>query len=594
MGQSAKRRRPAQPPRRRGREPGLLVLGTPRAHLTQVRRSSGLFSRAVLLDLWETRTGRVLAAMGLGSVRTTIITLAVLATLIPALATSLISYGQSRRAIRAKLDEQLSGASSQAARETGLWLKERLYDLRVFATSYEVTDNVAQPTPQTRRRLSDYLGSVNDRFADYVELMVVTPDLKTVASSAQTPGRLHFVGNWLQQVRLGAPALGNPVLGDAKTPTTMEIAVPIVSSGGQLLGVLAGRLKFQGIERLLREQVQGRENRLAVVQAGGQVVALAGGLFATVPEEALRQLQRAEGTAVSYRADDGLDVVGAMAAVPNSEWSAVAEVPASSAFKDVRRLRDATVLLVVVLLVVVGSLAWALGLLIVNPLDRLTLAANRVAGGDLDVAVPASGGGELSHLTGVFNDMVRRLRDGRAELERLSVTDELTGLANRRRLMAEFDRELRRSDRTGHPFSVLMLDVDRFKKFNDAWGHPAGDAVLKRLADTLGDCVRDVDTVARYGGEEFTVLLPETPAAEAARVAERIRATTEKDRFAPEAATTVVNVTVSIGYAVFPESGKTAEGLIEAADQALYKSKQSGRNRVTAAEGARAESKVGG
>jgi len=572
----------------------LLVLGTPRAHLTKVRRSSGLFSRAVLLDLWETRTGRVLAAMGLGSVRTTIITLAVLATLIPALATSLISYGQSRRAIRAKLDEQLSGASSQAARETGLWLKERLYDLRVFATSYEVTDNVAQPTPQTRRRLADYLGSVNDRFADYAELMVVTPDLKTVASSAQTPGRLHFVGNWLQQVRLGSPALGNPVLGDAKTPTTMEIAVPIVTSGGQLLGVLAGRLKFQGIERLLREQVQGRENRLAVVQAGGQVVALAGGLFATVPEEALRQLQRAEGTAVSYRADDGLDVVGAMAAVPNSDWSAVAEVPASSAFKDVRRLRDATVLLVVVLLAVVGSLAWALGLLIVNPLDRLTLAANRVASGDLDVAVPASGGGELSHLTGVFNDMVRRLRDGRAELQRLSVTDELTGLANRRRLMAELDRELRRSDRTGHPFSVLMLDVDRFKKFNDAWGHPAGDAVLKRLADTLGDCVRDVDTVARYGGEEFTVLLPETPAAEAARVAERIRAATEKDRFTPEAATTVVNVTVSIGYAVFPENGKTAEGLIEAADQALYKSKQAGRNRVTAAEGARAETKVGG
>ena len=88
------------------------MLARPPAHLTGVRRSSGLFSRAVLLDLWETRAGRMLAAMGLGSVRTTIVTLAVMATLIPALVTGVISYGQSRRAIRSKLDEQLSGASS--------------------------------------------------------------------------------------------------------------------------------------------------------------------------------------------------------------------------------------------------------------------------------------------------------------------------------------------------------------------------------------------------------------------------------------------------------------------------------------------------
>ena len=538
----------------------------------------------MLLDLWETRAGRVLTALGLGSVRTTILTLAVLATLIPALATSAISYQQNRRAIRAKLDEQLSSASSQTAREVGLWVKERLYDLRVFATSYEVTDNIEHPTPQTRRRLSDYLGSVKDRFPDYVELMVVATDLKTVASSARVPGRLHFTGTWLQQAKLGDYVLGDPVRGDSAAPTTMEIAVSIQSPSGRFLGVLAGRLNFQGIEQLLHEQMAGREDRLAVVQPGGQVIAAAGGRFASIPEETLRQLQRAESTAVSYQSPDGVAVVGALAAVPRTEWSAVAEIPASTAFKDMRRLRDATALLVVLLLAVVGSLAYGLGLLIVNPLDRLTLASNRVAGGDLNVDVPASGGGELSHLTGVFNDMVRRLREGRAELERLSVADELTGLANRRRLVAELERELRRSDRHGHPFAILMLDVDRFKHFNDTWGHPAGDVVLKRLANTLRECVRDVDTVARYGGEEFMVILPETPAAEAARVAERIRAGTEKDRFTPEGSSAKLNVTVSVGYAVFPEHARAPDTLIEAADQALYRSKKSGRNRVSAAE----------
>jgi diguanylate cyclase (GGDEF)-like protein len=373
----------------------------------------------------------------------------------------------------------------------------------------------------------------------------------------------------------------------------MEIAVPIQSPSGRFLGMLAGRLNLRGIEELLHEQVAGREGRIAVVKPGGEVIAAAGGRLAALPPLTLRQLERADSTAVSYNSADGLAVVGALAAVPQSEWSAVAEIPASSAYRDMRRLRDATALLVVVLLAVVGTLAYGLGLLIVHPLDRLSLAANSVAGGDLNVAVPASGGGELSHLTGVFNDMVRRLREGRAELERLSVTDELTGLANRRRLMAELDRELRRSDRHGHPFALLMLDVDRFKHFNDTWGHPAGDAVLKRLANTARECVRDVDTVARYGGEEFMVILPETPAAEAARVAERIRAGTEKDRFTPEGGNAELNVTVSVGYAVFPEHAGTPDSLIEAADQALYRSKKAGRNRVTAAERPKTATRAG-
>ena len=570
-----------------------MVLARPRAHLPSVRRSSAILSPAILLGLWETRTGRVLRALGLDSVRTTIFTLAVLATLIPAVATSVISYRQNRRAIQAKLDQELTVASNQAAQEMGLWLKERLYDLRVFAASYEVTENIASQTPQSRKRLSDYLASVNVRFADYVELMVVAPDERTVASSERVPGRLHLTGKWLQQVRLGDRVLGSPERGDSAAPTTMEIAVPIQSPSGRFMGVLAGRLKFRGIEDLLQQEVKGRQTRVVIVQPGGQEVVSAGRALAPMAQATLRQLQDADSSAVSYRAPDGLAVVGALSPVPASDWSAIAEIPASTAFRDIQRLRNATVLLLVVLLAVVGTLAWALGLLIVQPLGRLTLAANRVAAGDLDVDVPASGGGELSRLTRVFNDMVHRLRESREELERLSVTDELTGLANRRRLTTELERELRRSERHGHPFSILMLDVDRFKRFNDSYGHPAGDALLKRLASTLLKSVRDVDTVARYGGEEFLVMLPEAPAADAARIAERIRAAREADRFTPDGGSGDVNVTVSVGYAVFPDDAKTAAALIEAADQALYRSKESGRNRVTAASHPAVKAKAG-
>ena len=555
-----------------------------------MRRSSPFLpSPEKLQDLWETRAGRALRIVGLGSVRTTIFTLAVLATLIPALATSCISYRQNSRAIAAKLNEQLAGSSTQAAREMGLWLKERLYDLRVFAASYEVTENVERGGGGSRR-LPDYLNSVNDRFPDYDELMVVAPDRRTVASTGRVPGSLHFTGSWLEQARVGDPVLGDPLRPDSAAATTMEMAVPIVGATGRFLGVLAARLNFNGIGHLLRGLVAGSDGRLVVVRPDGHAIASIGGTVMTLPEATLRRLEQADGASVAYDAPDGVAVLGALAEVPRTDWKVVAEIPAATAYADIRRLRNTTVLLVLVLLLVVGSLAHGLGLLIVLPLERLSRAANRVAGGDLDVDVPASGGGELFQLAGVFNDMVRRLREGRAELERLSVTDELTGLANRRRLTTELEREIKRSDRHARAFAVLMLDVDRFKHFNDTYGHPAGDAVLKRLAHILRDSAREVDTVARYGGEEFLVILPETAAAGAALVAERIRTSTERDRFTPDGGSAGISVTVSIGYAVFPEHARTPETMIEAADQALYRSKEGGRNRVTSAELPRAES----
>src|SRR4029077_543632 len=119
--------------------------------------------------------------------------------------------------------------------------------------------------------------------------------------------------------------------------------------------------------------------------------------------------------------------------------------------------------------------------------------------------------------------MTAGLRDGRRELERLSITDHLTGLFNRRYLMDMLALEIRRSRRSHHPFAVLMADVDNFKPYNDAYGHLEGDAALARIAAILRDSSRDVDCAARYGGEEFVVLMPETEMAGAVEIAERIR-----------------------------------------------------------------------
>jgi diguanylate cyclase (GGDEF)-like protein len=129
-----------------------------------------------------------------------------------------------------------------------------------------------------------------------------------------------------------------------------------------------------------------------------------------------------------------------------------------------------------------------------------------------------------------------------------------------------------------------MADVDQFKHYNDTFGHPAGDEVLKRVAAILRETAREVDCAARYGGEEFCLMLPETPTTGAVTLAERIRARVEAQNFAGQ------KITVSIGVASFPTDGDTPDAVIAAADEALYQAKREGRNRVIQTRPARKKS----
>ncbi len=161
-----------------------------------------------------------------------------------------------------------------------------------------------------------------------------------------------------------------------------------------------------------------------------------------------------------------------------------------------------------------------------------------------------------------------------AEVERLANEDGLTGLANRRVFEDVLAREVARSRRTGEPLSLVVFDVDHFKRVNDTYGHQAGDDVLRRVAQVLAGAARDVDLVARYGGEEFTVILPDCSLDDAVRVAERMRSGLPVDPH-------LAGVTLSAGVACMPINAGDEEALIAAADEAMYTSKRSGRDRTT-------------
>jgi len=163
-----------------------------------------------------------------------------------------------------------------------------------------------------------------------------------------------------------------------------------------------------------------------------------------------------------------------------------------------------------------------------------------------------------------------------AEIERLAVTDGLTGLFNHRHFQERLAQEFNRLERFSDPISLLIIDIDHFKKINDTYGHPVGDSVLKGIAEKIKKTIRNIDVPARYGGEEFTVILPGTDENGAMNMAERLRKAIGATKFASEKGAFSVNV--SIGISTFTKEIRSKEELVETADKALYHAKRNGRN----------------
>ncbi len=179
-----------------------------------------------------------------------------------------------------------------------------------------------------------------------------------------------------------------------------------------------------------------------------------------------------------------------------------------------------------------------------------------------------------------LENKMEQLDEARKELQQLAITDGLTGLFNYRYFRSQLDHELERARRHHLELSLIMLDIDFFKNYNDSNGHPAGDIVLKEIADAVQENIRKIDIPCRYGGEEFILILPDTGKTAAVVVAEKIRGLIERMAFKNQEKQPNGQLTISIGVATFPEDGETSNKLVEKVDENLYRAKQTGRNKV--------------
>jgi len=286
-----------------------------------------------------------------------------------------------------------------------------------------------------------------------------------------------------------------------------------------------------------------------------------------------------------YSGLQGKEVIATSAMLEVPRWGVVLETSKQEALLPLVAFRRQVLLMALGLAVLFLVPALLLARALVLPLEQLSRVSRRIRAGKPGLQVKTRIGGELGEFISTFNSMSVSLEESlgeitakNEELRVMSITDPLTGRYNRRYIEDYLGRELELAIRTQDPLTILMIDLDHFKEYNDTYGHIAGDMALKLLGNILMETVRKTDVVARYGGEEWIICLSHTSSEGGAKIAEKLRKAVEKNVFTLKGRETWI--TVSIGIATAPEDGTDYSAIVEAADTAMYLAKASGRNQV--------------
>jgi diguanylate cyclase (GGDEF)-like protein len=510
------------------------------------------------------------------------------ATFATALVVSWISIQATYGSARGAVDRLYPRALDHAVRDVVPWLA---------AAERTVAGLARDPV------LAEGIGALARRFDEAVAgshhleaLLLVGPDgdiRRTIGARAPALSRAQLA-TLARDRRNGVRALRLP---GADTALAVWATV---AERGELAGLL-GLLDVAALEDLLEGELPDGASRLALVDDAGRTL-VATGSGPPRPLPASDAAGGVEGEVVDYEAA-GRHLIGSARPLGLYGWRVAIQAPLDEALSPVFSIVARILAIDLCVVLAASALAYALTARVVRPIDRLSEAARRIAQGQLDLEIPeADRRDEVGLLTATFNDMVRRLRRNQLEIEsanrdlanhnlrlqqanevlnQLSITDGLTRLHNHRFFQDHLTREIKRADRTREPLSMLMIDIDDFKRLNDRFGHAAGDELLARIARILNESVRESDLLARYGGEEFVILASGTDLDGARALAEKVRTAIAESSFILDDSNRPQRVTVSIGAATF--RGNRKRFFLEA-DQAQYRAKDAGKNCVVVAD----------
>jgi diguanylate cyclase (GGDEF)-like protein len=485
-----------------------------------------------------------------------------------------------------------------------LWYDQRFLDMKTFANSDVILRYVTvlkddRLGPKERAgvqsELTRYLSYVNEGDSYLLDLTLVDAGGRIVVSTnpeLELTGHLKAMGRSTSSLYISAVEIregGEP----------HQILGHVVGEEKQRLGFLVARLNLDSVRPLLRPNSLGPSGRLYLAGSNGRVfLGSSPPGDASLPEQVSPRAQPGDHPTV-YRSEDDRKVLGASLYLPRFGWSLVYEEDYRDVFEPILLIRKKLLLVNSVIILVFSFFAFRIVRSITRPILALSQGAKKLIDGMVAVEVRSeSSSDEVAFLIRTFNELTQEIAVSRtkmeainrklelkneelktlnARLEHLSVTDELTGLYNYRQFQNLLAEDIKRVERTAYPLSLVLMDLDNFKKVNDRYGHKTGDAYLCYLSNVLRGIVRETDVLARYGGEEFAILLPHTDLRGAEKIAEKVRKTVESSWYTVDG-DEKIRGTVSMGVAEF--RGDPLR-FFEDADKGLYQSKRKGKNRVT-------------
>lgn len=541
------------------------------------------------------------------SIKTKFVTFAIIAISIPSLSLGLLSYFKNEELVKSHVTRELRVLAGNVSRELDLWINENYHAVSVLSVSgliiNELTALPRDPLNKSGNHqesrqlvLSKYLSLFQERLPTIIELIIFDLNGNVVASSV--PEFLYHAspGNGQQNILTNDIKIKLPYRSDRYNTAVLEIYSPVLSYDEKVIGSILATLNMEKFMSGLADNADFALGEISLLGHSGNILLSSNhkiNYSNSLDSETLKRLQVHNGDALTIKGLTHSKVIGLTSMSKEAPVIVLVERDYAEAIANWVELRNLFISLVGLLIIIVGGIAFYIGHSIVASLSFLIEGTKRILNGDLNVQINEIKADEIGQLTSSFNKMTENLRSSQAEilaaheamrkqnqqLQVLSITDSLTGLYNRNKLDAILSDQLARFERNHRPFSVLMMDIDHFKTFNDNYGHVIGDEILILVSQAISKSIRAVDFAARFGGDEFVVILTETDAASAVITAERIRAQVAINVNA-QIKEVSISITLSIGIIQCEIDDETSKNILSRVDSALYKAKNSGRDRI--------------